>query len=599
MKTTRLQLSLLALFLGCASLQAQYKWADPLKQDFHTVRGQAWQDELKDSYARLPQRAEDKVRKPLWDLSRQSAGLSVVFRSNASEIKVRYVVKGGLSMPHMPATGVSGIDLYATDNNGQERWCAGNYSMGDTIVYNFRGLSYAAKSGNGFEYQLFLPLYNSVSWMEIGVPADASFRFLPVSQEKPLVIYGTSIAQGACASRPGMAWGNILNRKLGHPVINLGFSGNGKLEEALFDLLSEIDARLYIIDCMPNLAGKEASAVVYQRTLEGVKKLREKSRAPILLVEHDGYSNEFSSESAEESYRVANAELRKAYETLQKEQVPTVYYLTKEEIGMPMDAMVDGVHSTDLGMQQYADSYRKKIGEILHEESKGPTSCIPCKQQRDPYDWYGRHEEILKLNKQSAPEVVMIGNSITHFWGGAPVDEPHRDILQKSPETWNLCTAGMRAVNLGFGYDRVENALWRLRHGELDGAKDNAVCVVLLGTNNLAENTDGEILEGIRAVCREITGKLAKAVIILQGFYPRNSAREGTAERIAGINLLLNRLAAEENFIYTEPGRIMANSDGYVPEELSSDGLHPSAAGYARIAAVLAPVIRQAAEREK
>lgn len=188
--------------------------------------------------------------------------------------------KGGLSMPHMPATGVSGIDLYATDNNGQERWCAGNYSMGDTIVYNFRGLSYAAKSGNGFEYQLFLPLYNSVSWMEIGVPADASFRFLRVSQEKPLVIYGTSIAQGACASRPGMAWGNILNRKLGHPVINLGFSGNGKLEEALFDLLSEIDARLYIIDCMPNLAGKEASAVVYQRTLEGVKNFVKRAGPP-------------------------------------------------------------------------------------------------------------------------------------------------------------------------------------------------------------------------------------------------------------------------------------------------------------------------------
>ena len=201
MKTTRLQLSLLALFLGCASLQAQYKWADPLKQDFHTVRGQAWQDELKDSYARLPQRAEDKVRKPLWDLSRQSAGLSVVFRSNASEIKVRYVVKGGLSMPHMPATGVSGIDLYATDNNGQERWCAGNYSMGDTIVYNFRGLSYAAKSGNGFEYQLFLPLYNSVSWMEIGVPADASFRFLPVSG----LIRHFHCARSLCfASRHGM-----------------------------------------------------------------------------------------------------------------------------------------------------------------------------------------------------------------------------------------------------------------------------------------------------------------------------------------------------------------------------------------------------------
>lgn len=192
-----------------------------------------------------------------------------------------------------------------------------------------------------------------------------------------------------------------------------------------------------------------------------------------------------------------------------------------------------------------------------------PSTLIPCTQDRDfmIYDWASRHEAACRIVRETHPNLLFIGDSITHFWGGAPVDEPHRDILQKSPETWNLCTAGMRAVNLGFGYDRVENALWRLRHGELDGAKDNAVCVVLLGTNNLAENTDGEILEGIRAVCREITGKLAKAVIILQGFYPRNSAREGTAERIAGINLLLNRLAAEENFIYTEPGRVMANSE--------------------------------------
>ena len=143
-------------------------------------------------------------------------------------------------MPHMPATGVSGIDLYATDNNGQERWCAGNYSMGDTIVYNFRGLSYAAKSGNGFEYQLFLPLYNSVSWMEIGVPADASFRFLPVSQEKPLVIYGTSIAQGACASRPGMAWGNIGTSGHQSGVLRQRKTGRSTLRSSVRDRCTAI-----------------------------------------------------------------------------------------------------------------------------------------------------------------------------------------------------------------------------------------------------------------------------------------------------------------------------------------------------------------------
>lgn len=230
-----------------------------------------------------------------------------------------------------------------------------------------------------------------------------------------------------------------------------------------------------------------------------------------------------------------------------------------------------------------------------------PSTLIPCTQNRDfmIYDWAARHEAACRAVRETHPDLLFIGDSITHFWGGPPVDEPHRDILRKSPETWNLCTAGMRAVNLGFGYDRVENALWRLRHGELEGAADNAVCVVLLGTNNLSKNTDGEILQGVRAVCREITGKLEKAVIILQGFYPRNSAREGAAERIAAINLLLNRLAAEQGFLYTEPGRVMTDAAGHVPEELSSDGLHPSAAGYERIAAMLAPVIRQAAERKK
>lgn len=230
-----------------------------------------------------------------------------------------------------------------------------------------------------------------------------------------------------------------------------------------------------------------------------------------------------------------------------------------------------------------------------------PSTLIPCTQNRDfmIYDWAARHEAACRLVRETHPDLLFIGDSITHFWGGLPVDEPHRDILRKSPETWRLCTAGMTAVNLGFGYDRVENALWRLRHGELEGAAENAVCVVLIGTNNLTENTDGEIMEGIRAVCREITGRLERAVIVLQGFYPRNSAREDTAERIAAINLLLNRLAAEQGFLYTEPGRVMADAAGHVPEELSSDGLHPSAAGYERIAAVLAPVIRQAAERKK
>lgn len=230
-----------------------------------------------------------------------------------------------------------------------------------------------------------------------------------------------------------------------------------------------------------------------------------------------------------------------------------------------------------------------------------PSTLIPCTQNRDflIYDWPARHAAVCRLVRETRPDLLFIGDSITHFWGGLPADEPHRDILRQSPETWAACTAGMRAANLGFGYDRVENALWRLRHGELDGAAGNAVCVVLIGTNNLETNTDEEILLGIRAVCAEIRHRLDRAVIILQGFYPRNSARRGTAERIAAINLLLRRLAGEEGFHYTDPGRLMADASGHVPEERSADGLHPSAAGYARIASVLAPAIRRAAEERE
>ena len=576
MKTTHLHLFLFILFLGCtSSLTAQYKWFNPQKESFPVVRGQAWQEDPAGFYTRLPQRAKDKVRKAVWDLSLQSAGLSIAFRSNAPEIKIRYVVKGALSMPHMPATGVSGIDLYATDNNGQERWCVGRYVMQDTITYDFSELSYAAKTGKGFEYQLFLPLYNSVSWLEIGVPENTSFRFLPVSQEKPLVIYGTSIAQGACASRPGMAWGNILNRKSEHPVINLGFSGNGKLESELFDLLSEIDAKLFIIDCMPNLPGKSAE-VIYDRTLKGVKKLRETSKAPILLVEHDGYANDVTSEKAEESYRVANTELRKAYNTLQEEQIPDIYYLTKEEIGIPADGMVDGVHSTDLGMQQYADSYLKKIREILYEKNEGPTSCIPCKQQRDSYDWYARHEEILKLNRENAPEIIMIGNSITHYWAGEPTAP-----TQRGKEAWDKLFKNRSVRNLGFGWDKTENVLWRIYHGELDGFKANMI-FLLIGTNNLQFNTDKEILQGILQVTEAIKIRQPQAKLCVMGILPRAN----TEKRIQQINKEL-RKKLEQNCIYINLSNLLTDKNGIINSSLFSDGLHPNTKGYEKIAEVL------------
>ena len=343
---------------------AQTKWMNPLEQGDNIVHGRWWNSELKDNYHRLTPRAEGKVRRDVWWLSRQSAGLSVCFHTNAPSVKVRYKVSGGLNMFHMPTTGVSGIDLYATDANGTLRWCASNYE--------FKDLTYFTGEDRGYDFELFLPLYNEVTWMEIGVPEDRELRFIPNAEEQPIVIYGTSIAQGACASRPGMAWTNIVHRETGYPVINLGFSGNGLLEEEVFAFLAEINAGLYVIDCLPNMA-TERTELIYDRLLKGVEILRAKSEAPILLVEHN-YANGTSSQQSVDWYTNSNREQYRAYQAMKSRGVKKLYYLSHAELGFSQESMVEGIHPNDYGMRQYADAYVRKIRKILHIKKPRKTS---------------------------------------------------------------------------------------------------------------------------------------------------------------------------------------------------------------------------------
>lgn len=582
MKTCKNLLSTICFMVLSFSLSAQIHWKNPMEEDFQVLRGQGWQDELKGTYYRFPDKAEKTVRPPVWRLSRQSAGMSIVFRSNAPEIKIRYTVRGGLNMPHMPSTGVSGVDMYATDIDGRKRWCAGRYAFKDTITYTYSKLWYATTPSKGYEYEVYLPLYNSVKWLEVGVADGYDLRFLPASQEKPIVLYGTSIAQGACASRPGMAFGNIIGRELQHPVINLGFSGNGQMEPEVFDLLSEIDAQLFILDNMPNL-NNDRTGFIYERATNGIRKLRQKTEAPILLIEHNGYSNEYTSLEWEESYRLTNTELRKVYRTLKEEGISNLHYLTKEEIGFNQEAMVEGVHPSDLGMQIYANAYIPKIKEILGEECDKRTIFTPCTQQRDPYDWKQRHEDVLAMNKKQAPEIVLIGNSITHFWAG----EPKAHIV-RGEDSWNQLFKNKVVRNLGFGYDRIENALWRIYHGELDGYQAKKV-ILLMGTNNLDKNSDDEIIDGINELVRAVRHRQPKAEIYVAGILPRS----GREARIARLNEVLQVRLLNEEATYIDMSSEITHPDGRIIKELFTDGLHPNKEGYQRVAKMLEKAVNE------
>ena len=310
--------------------------------------GRGWSDTLR-YFDRLPAKAEKTVRQPVWWLSRDSSGMLVRFATDANQIDVHYKLhKGNLSMHHMPSTGVSGVDLYVK-HDGQWRWLGVSRPASQDVKVN---LVKDIPSGRR-EYMLYLPLYNGVDSLEIGVPKTASFEPIAPQKKKPIVYYGTSIAQGGCASRPGMAHTSIISRKLDNPVINLGFSGNGTMDASIGELMGELDAAVYVIDCLPNMDPKGTAA----KTEPLIKQLREaRPEVPIVMVEDPTYSHAFLVKHFHDTVAGDRAAFKKAYEKMQAEGVKGLYYVEGEQLfGSDGEATVDGVHPTDLGMQRQAD----------------------------------------------------------------------------------------------------------------------------------------------------------------------------------------------------------------------------------------------------
>ncbi|WP_298861205.1 SGNH/GDSL hydrolase family protein [uncultured Gimesia sp.] len=331
------------------------------------MEGKGW-TETESFYDRLPKKAKGVVRPPVWSLSKHSAGMAVRFVTNATAIKAKWeLTSPSIAMNHMAATGVSGLDLYVKTKSGKWRWLAvGKPSQQKNSVSLTSGISPGKR-----EYILYLPLYNGVKSVEIGIPESSKLWKAPAREagkDKPLIFWGTSITQGGCASRTGMVHTAILGRRLDRPVINLGFSGNGRMEPEVAKLIAELDASVFIIDCLPNVTAN----VVKKETEPLVKTLRAAHpETPILLVEDRTYSNAFLKPSSQDRHRTSRLELRNAYERLKKEGVKNLYYLEGNTLlGDDSEDTVDGSHPTDLGFFRQADAFEKVLKPILEQHSK-------------------------------------------------------------------------------------------------------------------------------------------------------------------------------------------------------------------------------------
>ena len=363
--------TLIAAAMACAA-QAQTQADDPIAwRDVRslTVEGQGW-SEVKSPFDRLPAKAEGVVRPPVWSNSRHSAGICVRFVTDSPKIHARWkLTSANLAMHHMPATGVSGLDLYARDDNGQWRWVA--VGIPDAAE-NTKAIVQGLKEGRR-EYMLYLPLYNGVTSVEVGVPKDrelAPGEPRKAGRERPIVFYGTSITHGGCASRPGMAYPALIGRRLDVPVINLGFSGSGTMDQSMSDLLVELDAAAYIIDCLPNMKPDDVTA----RTEPLVKTIRKtRPDTPILLVEDRFYTNGYFLEGNRRHNEANHAALRAAYERLLAEGVKGLFYLEGgPQLGDDGEATVDGSHPTDLGFMRQADVFTPAISTMIAEPINSP-----------------------------------------------------------------------------------------------------------------------------------------------------------------------------------------------------------------------------------
>jgi beta-glucosidase len=204
------------------------------------------------------------------------------------------------------------------------------------------------------------------------------------------------------------------------------------------------------------------------------------------------------------------------------------------------------------------------------------------------YDWMARHQGVLDRIRKGPVDLLLVGDSITHGWGGEPAD-PGPPNGQK--DLWDRYFAPRDAVNEGFGWDRTEHVLWRFQNGELDNIHPK-VAVVMIGTNNMWRDSPDDIATGITEIVREIHKKSRRTKILLLGIFPRgHDANTPDRQKITAVNAKIAGLAKERYVTYLDLGDKFLESDGTIAPETMRDFLHPTHHGYEIWAAAMEPIL--------
>lgn len=319
------------------------------------IEGRAFSD-VDHFFDRLPRNVTANVNAGVRAMKHDTAGMQARFSTDSKKLQIKWVpFQGKLAMNHMPATGVSGVDVYVRKPG--KKW---RYAKTGRIS-DAKGSSVTVELWGGFnEVIINFPLYNGLKSLKVGIDEKATISPLPPRASgvnKPVVFYGTSITHGGCASRPGLAFVNILGRDLDVPIVNLGFSGSGKMEYEMSEHVSAIDASCYVLDCLWNMRMKDKDGLPEYEPF--IRNLRAKRPGvPIIMAGHcDVFCRPVN---PKEKFT------KKLYDKLIAEGWTDLYFLPSDGmLGDDREGTVDGVHPNDIGMVRMAEAYGKAVKEAL------------------------------------------------------------------------------------------------------------------------------------------------------------------------------------------------------------------------------------------
>lgn len=290
-----------------------------------------------------------------------SAGLFVTFKTNSTSIAAKWCVTSSKALTNLTPIANKGLDLYIKD---KDKWVyagSGRPSADCSQYVLVNNMNNDEK-----ECLLYLPLYDETKSLEIGTEDNSSFNLSPNPFNKRILIYGSSILQGASASRPGLAYPAILSRTTGYDFINMGLSGSGKMEKSVVDAIAEMEADAFILDCVPNPSPLQ----ITERTSYLVNTIRQKHpEKPIIMIQSIVRETGNFDQKAALTVKQQNENVKTEYEKLIKSGIKKLYFIGAENlIGTDHEGTVDGIHPNDLGFNRMVNILKPKISKILKKE---------------------------------------------------------------------------------------------------------------------------------------------------------------------------------------------------------------------------------------